>query len=138
LTCHWDVYDKGEKTEKLNQQPLFLPNQLALRHEHRPPGPIRLQAATLLDTETLNLDIKAAVIADQTYKNYLNPPDSPDNTSWEVNINGHLCFEEQIFIPNLKDLRLHMLRSKHNYLSRDTWDKQKPYNWSTGTTLGQT
>ena len=56
------------------------------------------------------------MIADQTYKNYLNPPDSPDNASWEVNINRHLCFEERIFIPNLKDLHLHVLRSKHNHL----------------------
>jgi len=116
LTRCWDVYNKGEKTEKLNQRSLFLPNQLASGHKHKLPGPIRLQAVTLLDAETLNSDIKAIVIADQTYKNYLNPPDSPDNASWEVNINRHLCFEEQIFIPDLKDLCLCILRSKHNHL----------------------
>jgi len=116
LTHHWDIYDKREKIEKLNQWPLFLPNQLALGHKHRLPGPMRLQAATLLDTETLNSDIKAAVIVDQTYKNYLNPPDSPDNASWEVNINRHLHFEGQIFIPDLKDLHLRVLRSKYDYL----------------------
>ena len=116
LTRYWDIYDKGEKTEKLNQQPLFLPNQLASGHKHRLPGPIRLQAAMLLDLETLNSDIKAAVMVDQTYKNYLNLPDSLDNTSWKVDINGHLCFEEQIFISDLKDLHLHMLRSKYDHL----------------------
>jgi len=71
---------------------------------------------TLLNMETLNSDIKTVVITDQTYKNYLNSPNSLDNASWEVNINGHLCFEERIFVPDLKDLHLCMLRSKHDHL----------------------
>jgi len=79
----------------------------------------------LLDAKTLNSDIKTAVMVDQTYKNYLNPPDSLDNTSWEVDINGYLCFEGQIFIPNLKDLCLHVLRSKHDYLLTEYLEQAK-------------
>jgi len=78
LIYYWDVYDKEGAMQELNQHPLFLPNQVVLRHTDRPGEPRRLQVAIILDLVALNSNIKKAVEMNPTYKEYLGP-----TNTWE-------------------------------------------------------
>lgn len=69
-----------------------------------------------MDIEMLNSDIKTAIIVDQTYKDYLNTIKPKKDGHWMININSHLCFEKQIFVPKVGDLQLHILRTKHDHI----------------------
>ena len=116
LTQWWDVYNKKGTMEELNEQPLFTPSQLSSRQRSEPPVPRKLRAATLLDTEALNSDIKTTVMTDQTYKDYLGNTRPSGDTRWTRDVNGHLRFEGQIFVPDAKDLWLCILRAKHDHV----------------------
>jgi len=71
---------------------------------------------TLLDIETLNSDIKAAVSAEQTHRNHQDVIDLQGDDCWMTDVNGHLCFKEQKFVPGIGNLRLQVLKAKHDHV----------------------
>ena len=91
-------------TENYNQRPLFAPNQVSSGQGEEAPKPRKLRVAMILDTETLNSDIKRAVMMDQTCKRHLDTTKPLEDARWTTDTNGHLCFEGQIFVSEVKDL----------------------------------
>jgi len=75
-----------------------------------------LWAATLLDIETLNTDIKTVVLKGQSHKSYLDAVNSHKNGYWTTDANGYLCLKGQIFVPNIGNLILHVMKAKHDYI----------------------
>jgi len=102
--------------EEPNQQPLFAPYQLSVKQENEPLVPRKLQVAILLDTGALNLDIKTVVSTNPTYKDYLENTRPLGDPRWTCNVNGHLCFKTRILVPDTKDFRLCILRTKHDHI----------------------
>ena len=102
--------------EDHNQRPLFAPNQVSSGQGNETPKPRKLRAAIILNTEMLNSDIKKAVMMDQALTRHLNTTKPPEDARWTTDINGHLRFEGQIFVPEVKDLRLCVLKAKHDHV----------------------
>jgi len=78
--------------------------------------PKKLWAIILLDIKTLNLDIKAAVSAEQMHRNHQDAINLHGDNHWTTNVNGHLYFKEQIFVPDIGNLHLCILKTKHNHV----------------------
>ena len=66
--------------------------------------------------EMLNSDIKKTVMMDQVLTRYLDTTKPPEDARWTTDINSHLRFEGQIFVPEVKDLRLCVLKAKHDHV----------------------
>ena len=64
----------------------------------------------------LNSDIRKAILSNQAYWNYLISPELQEDTRWTIDINGNLCFQGRIFVPETEDLRLRVLQAKHDHV----------------------
>jgi len=56
--------------------------------------------------ENLNLDIKAAISAEQMHINHWDVIDLQGDNHWMTDVNGYLCFKGQKFVPNVGNLHL--------------------------------
>jgi Integrase zinc binding domain len=71
-----------------------------------------LWAAVIMDQEQLNSNIKSALSDDPIYKAHLNDP----QTRWSVNSEGFLLHDNLVYVPDSNDLRLCILRFKHDHI----------------------
>jgi len=76
----------------------------------------KLWARTILNTESLNVDIRTAIATNPDCRKFLDAGEPTNNPKWMQDINGHLCFERKIFVPNSGDLCLKVLRAKHDHI----------------------
>ena len=100
------------------QRPIFTAEQLThlqLKAESKPP-PKRLQATNVLDTESLLADIRTALATDPFCKEFLNKGEPTDDLKWERDVNGYLRYEGRIFVLDSGDLRLKVLKAKHDHI----------------------
>jgi len=75
-----------------------------------------LKATFILDQETLLADIKAAVASDPSLEKLFEPEQQAANCLWTLDQEGILQFNGKIFVSNISDLRLRVLKSKHNHI----------------------
>ena len=71
-----------------------------------------LRATVIMDQEQLNSDILSALPDDPLYKAQL--ADSQDR--WSVTPEGFLRYDNLIYVPDTNDLRLRILRYKHDHI----------------------
>jgi len=119
LTRRWDIYLKegGSDYAMVNPQncrPVFTQEQLTASLRATFLAPVVLRSASILDLEQLHLDIKTALTDDPTAAKHR----SPDNADprWSFGEDGLLRQDGKIFVPDTNDLRLRILRYKHDHI----------------------
>ena len=117
LTRRWDVYpkegDKGfARVNPQNLRPVFTTEQLnaSLRATHLQ-FPV-LRASVLMDIEQLHNDILSMLPSDPIVQIHLSDTSHP---RWSIDATGLLRLDSRIFIPEADDLRLRILRFKHDH-----------------------
>src|SRR6202012_2478072 len=70
-----------------------------------------LLRATILDSESLRSDILQGLPLDETAQSHLQNPTLP----WSKSGLGLLLFENRVYVPDSADLRLRILREKHDH-----------------------
>jgi len=71
-----------------------------------------LRATVIMDQEQLNSDILSALPADPLYIAHQKEP----QPKWSVTDDGFLRYDKLIYIPDSNDLRLRVLRYKHDHI----------------------
>jgi len=112
---HPKVKNKGSsEADPQNHHPIFSSKQL----------PIAAKATCLddetsnqvLDLTTLHQKIKSATLSRLEYAKLMDPLSSPTDQRWSTNAEGLLCWESHILVPKANELRLHVLRARHNHV----------------------
>ena len=118
LTRRWDVYHKGGNSDfatvnLTNLRPIFTQDQLtaSLRTTYLA-TPI-IQHAVLMDVEKLHNDIRTNLHLDPISAAHLPTPTAPN---WTVDESGLLRQYDQIYVPDIADLRLKVLQYKHDHI----------------------
>lgn len=124
LTRRWDVYPKEGSSDYAavnphNLRPIFANDQIMLTNEQLASS-LRatillepaLRASVVVDVETLHEDIRSA--------NILIPPPIPSDseaphTRWSTHNDGLVRLDGRIYVPDHNDLRLRVLRYKHDH-----------------------
>ena len=94
------------------------------------------KATFILDQETLLADIKAAAASDPSLEKLVEPKQQAVNHLWTLDQEGILQFNGKIFVPDIGDLHLRVLKSKHDHILFGHLGKEKTlqlvlrnYNW---------
>jgi len=117
LTRRWDVYPKEGDSgyARVNPQNLrlvFTQEQLSNSLRATYLEFLVLRAVAIMDVETLHSDILSALPSDPIAQVHLaDPPDS----CWSTDEAGFLQLDGHIYIPDLDDLRLRVLRYQHDH-----------------------
>jgi hypothetical protein len=117
LTRRWDVYPKeGDKdyarVNPQNLRPVFTQEQLASSLRATILLAPVLRASSLLDIEDIHKDILESLDSDPIAS--VRIKDTSDSR-WTVNPEGFLTLDNHIYVPEAKDLRLRVLRYKHDH-----------------------
>jgi len=117
LTRRWDVYPKGGNSDYAsvnpsNLRPMYTQEQLSASLRATGLFDPVLRATVIMDQEQLNTDILSALPTDPLYIAYQKDP-SP---RWSVDTDGFLRHDNLIYIPDTNDLRLRVLRYKHDHI----------------------
>ena len=117
LTRRWDVYPKeGEKdyaqVNPHNFRPVFTQEQLASSLRATTLAAPVLRAAVVMDVEQLHRDILSALSSDSVSSGLLSGSSDP---RWTVDSEGFLRKDDRIYVPDSNDLRLRVLRYKHDH-----------------------
>jgi len=117
LTRRWDIYpkegDRGfARVNPQNLRPVFTAEQLtdSLRATYLD-APV-LRASALMDVERLHTDILANLSSDPIAKAHLSDTLNP---RWSTNETGYLRLDGRMYVPETDDLRLRVLRYKHDH-----------------------
>jgi len=141
LTCCWDVYCQDGLADfatanPQNWKPVFAPNQLAIDSDTTRSPSLLSKAATVLDKKSLLTDIKRAIASDPSLKEFIESSQQTTSSLWTLDQEGTLYFGKKIFVPDIGDLRLRVLRSKHNHILAGHLGREKTlqlvlwdYNW---------
>ena len=118
LTRRWDVYPKeGDRgftcINPQNLRPVFTTEQLnALFRATHLQFPV-LRASALMDIKQLHNDILSALPSNPIAQIHLSDTSHPH---WSIDATGLLHLDSCIFVPEADDLRLCVLRFKHDHL----------------------
>ena len=69
----------------------------------------------MYDAEQLHNDILFALFSDSLASVHLSTS-KPSNSRWSINSNGFLRLDDRIYVPDANNLRLRVLRYKHDHL----------------------
>jgi hypothetical protein len=116
LTRRWDVYAKEgvndyAKVNPHNFRPVFTQEQLSASLRASSLISAAFRGATIMDVEQLHSDIRAGYDSDPITANQLPQPSDP---KWTVS-DGLLLQNDRIYIPDVADLRLRVLKNKHDH-----------------------
>ena len=117
LTRRWDVYPKGGNSDyasvnPTNLRPIFTQNQLINNLRATELYEPVLRATVIMDQEQLNKDILLALPNDPLFLSQTSDP----KPRWSVTSDGFLRHDNLIYIPDSNDLRLRVLRYKHDHI----------------------
>jgi transposase InsO family protein len=120
LTRRWDVYPKeGDKDYALvnpqNFRPVFTQEQLASSLRATCLYAPVIRASSLVDVEAIHQDIISAQSTDPALAEYLSLP-IPEDSRWSRDADGLVRLDKRIYVPDANDLRLRILRYKHDHL----------------------
>ena len=117
LTRRWDIYPKeGDSgyawVNPQNLRPVFTQEQLAnsLQATHLK-FPV-LRAVAIMDIETLHSDILTTLPSDPIAQAHVS---DTAESRWSVDESGFLWLDRRIYIPDIEDLCLRVLRNKHDH-----------------------
>ena len=116
LTRRWDVYAKegGNDYAKVNPQnfrPVFSQEQLSASLRASSLIGAALRGSFVMDVEQLHADIRAAYTLDALTSIHLPKPSDP---KWSLS-DGLLLLNDRIYVPDAADLRLRVLKHKHDH-----------------------
>ena len=119
LTRRWDVYPKeGDmdyaRVNLQNFRPVFASEHLASSLRATYLAASVIEASSMVDTEMLHMDIISALPLDAFVSTHLSSPIPPDSC-WSLDAEGLLRLDNRIYVPDLNDLRLRILRNKHDH-----------------------
>ena len=117
LTRRWDVYPKGGNSDYAtvnpsNLHPMFTQEQIAVSLRATQLLELVLRATVIMDQEQLNADILAALPVDPLFITHQKEP----QPRWTVTPDGFFRHNNLIYIPDANDLRLCVLRYKHDHI----------------------
>ena len=117
LTRRWDVYPKGGNSDYAtvnpsNFRPMFTQQQISTSLRATQLLVPVLRASEIMDQEQLNTDILSALPEDPVYLAHQKDPQD----RWSVTPDGFLRHDNLIYIPDTNDLRLRVLRNKHDHI----------------------
>jgi len=81
----------------------------------------------MLDTSTLLTDIKSAVLSNLTLLKHLETKRDTTDLQWSVRADGVLLHDNRIFVPELNDLHLQILKLKHDHRLAGYLGQSKTY-----------
>jgi len=116
LTRRWDVYGEESSREPPDQRPVFTQNQLLPCTANLENQSLTLQAVTLTDPQSLLSNIKEAQKSHQPDVNSLAVEKTLKDPRWTKEADGLWHYEGQIYVPDVGDLRLQVLKSRHNHM----------------------
>ena len=117
LTRRWDVYPKEGGSDYAavnphNFRPVFTNQQLSASLRASALYSVSLRGATIINSEQLHQDIRNAYATDPTAASHLPTPSAPN---WSLTEDGTLLLHDRIYVPDQDDLRLRVLRNKHDH-----------------------
>src|SRR3979490_2283281 len=118
LTRRWDVYLKEGTSDYAtvnlqNLRPIFSQHQLALSLRATKLAEPILQATSLMDTERIITNIRQNLVFDPLTQKHLGSTEDP---KWQTNPDSLLLFDRRIYVPEIQDIRLQVLRFKHDHI----------------------
>jgi len=123
LTRQWDVYAKegGNDYAKVNPhnfQPIFTREQLSSSLRATSLISAALRGLLIMDVEQLHNDIQAAYPSDPITSTHIQPtsPTLPTSSDkWTTSDEGLLLLKNWIYVPDVPELRLSVLKYKHDH-----------------------
>ena len=117
LTRRWDVYPKGGNSDYAtvnpsNLRPMFTQEQISASLRATELITPALRATVIMDQEKLNSAILSALPDDPLFLAHQTEP----KPRWSVTPDGFLRHDNLIYIPDSNDLRLQVLRYKHDHI----------------------
>ena len=116
LTRRWDVYRENPSEIFPIQRPVFTRTQLTLSDADLGTQPPTLQAAIVIDYPSLISDIKEAQESDELHTYPRTNGETIEDPRWTRGEDSMLYYEEQLFVPDTGDLRLQVLKTKHDHV----------------------
>ena len=123
LTRRWDVYAKegGNDYAKVNPhnfRPVFTQEQLSSSLRATSLIPLALRGSLIMDSEQLHDDIRKSYTSDPITSAHLTSTSDALPTSsdkWTTSEEGLLLLNDRIYVPDVSDLRLRVLKYKHDH-----------------------
>ena len=124
VTHCWDIYEDTNPTLQSNHQPLF--NHSQLKNDLTSPNHLlpHLWTATVVDPVVLLADIREALNQDPESMKHTNTSNNPH---WTLQPDGFLYFKGQKYISDLNQLRLQVLKMKHDHILAGHPGQSKTY-----------
>ena len=121
LTRRWDVYPKEGDSDYAtlnphNFRPIFTEQQLISSHQATSLFEPVLRAASIMDIQQLHQDILSALREDPEVRTHLQTARDSVDPKWTISSEGLLLCDGRIYVPDGKDLRLRVLRDKHDHI----------------------
>ena len=73
-----------------------------------------LQASSMVDVDVIHKDILSTLLSDTSISQYLSTP-IPADSRWSLSVDSLLRLDNSIYVPDVNDLRLRILRYKHDH-----------------------
>ena len=127
LTRRWDIYGDNPLKNLPAQRPVFAWTQLIFSITDLDNQPLTLWTAIVTDLQSLISDIKEAQESDQLHTNPLMNGEMTDDSHWTRGEDDMLYYEEQVFIPDTGNLRLQVLKTKHDHVLAGHPGQSKTY-----------
>ncbi|CDO69315.1 hypothetical protein BN946_scf184976.g34 [Trametes cinnabarina] len=132
LTRRWDVYPKegGSDYSVVNPhnfRPVFRQEQLSASLRATYLWQPVLRASFLMDDEQLQSDIRKALDSDSrdSELSAALAAAHQGDSRWSRDEEGFLRFNGRIYVPDVSDLRLRVLRSRHDHPTAGHWGQNK-------------
>ena len=121
LTRRWDVYPKEGDSDYAtlnphNLRPIFTEQQLISSLRASSLFEPVLRAASVMDVHQLHQDILSALQEDPAAQTHLQIARDSVDPRWTISSEGLLLCDGRIYVPDGKDLRLQVLRDKHDHI----------------------
>ena len=143
LTRRWDVYPKEGDSDYAtvnphNFRPVFTQEQLATSLRASFLIEPLLRAVHLADTPAIHANILSSLPSDGFAQEVFKDLKSgvPARANWSRDESGYLRYEGRLYVPDAKDLRLRILKDKHDHLlaghfgiSKTTELVRREYTW---------
>jgi RNase H-like domain found in reverse transcriptase len=119
LTCWPDLYPKGEgkpygTVNPQNCRPVFSSTQLSTSLQATAMLPVVLCGITTMDIEEFQKDILTAYDTDPAVQSFHADPDNSKYLRWSVDDVGFVWIDQQILVPESRNLQLRILQSFHD------------------------
>jgi transposase InsO family protein len=120
LTRRWDVYPKGGDSDYAtanphNFRPVFGSEQFASSLRASSLHEVVLCAGFTIDIESLHNEILTGLNSDPVTINRIASLSTEPSPRWSIDDSGYLRLDNRLYVPDFNDLRLRILRSKHDH-----------------------